>query len=96
MFKVGDIIHSSYGYNMTTPSFYEVLSVTPTGGTVTIRELQQDVVTGNAGYSGTCIPILKAYRGDLMKRRNGNSIKISEVARGYLWDNKPVYFNYMD
>lgn len=40
--KVGDVLHSVYGYDMILNSYYEVVKVSPSDKTVQIRPLRKD------------------------------------------------------
>ena len=40
--KVGDVLHSVYGYDMILNSYYEVVKVSPSGKTVQIRPLRKN------------------------------------------------------
>jgi hypothetical protein len=44
-YKVGDILHHSWGYDQTQCEFYQVTATTP--GTVTIREVMQKTAPGS-------------------------------------------------
>lgn len=40
--KIGDVLHSVYGYDMILNSYYEVVKVSPSGKTVQIRPLRKN------------------------------------------------------
>lgn len=45
--KIGDILHASWGYNMSLNDFYEVTGISPTGKTCTLRHLANITVSGD-------------------------------------------------
>lgn len=56
--KVGDVLHSQWGYSMVINDFYEVTKVSPSGKTVTIRPLRNITVSGDpySPYGAEVIP----------------------------------------
>jgi hypothetical protein len=101
--KIGDILYSSWGYNMTIVDFYKVLAVSPSGKSITLQRLQSDVVDGDAGYSGHVMPSRHEDRREkpiknkrVSPSRDGYSVKIDSSANAYKWDGKKKYFNRMD
>jgi hypothetical protein len=101
---VGDILYSSWGYNMTHVDFYKVIKVSPSGKTISLQELHSEIVEGNAGYRGYVMPSNKENRSEkpiLNKRVSptgllGYSIKVDGHVNAYKWDGKKKYFNRMD
>lgn len=98
--EVGHILSDIWGYSMTIVDFYEVVG--KRGRTIVqLRELAQEVVSGEPGYQGTVVPKPGEYVGEVIERRvtgsNGRpGVKICDVKRPSLWNGKPVYFNRMD
>lgn len=99
--KIGDIFYTSYGYDMTIVTFYQVIKVTAKRATV--RAIASKIVKGD-NFTGECVPVEdtfisektistgtdKSYYGDssILKNINGHF--------GYRFDEKPVYFNHLD
>ena len=101
--KVGDIMYSSWGYSMTIVDFYKVIKVSPSGKSVTLQEMQLDVVEGTPGYEGFAMPSnYEDKRQKPIKNKRvspspeGYSVKINSAAWAYKWDGKKKYFNRMD
>jgi len=104
--KVGDILYSSWGdSSMTIVDFYKVIKVSPSGKSVSLQALHNDVVEGDAGYRGYVMPSNKEDRSEkpILNKRvypagsHGYSvIKVDGYAKAYKWDGKKKYFNRMD
>ena len=96
--QVGDILHSSWGYNMTHADFYRVTKLVGKQS-VEVEALSNKTVTGDGGWSGTAVPDLK-QRGSRLEGRfrvtNGSTIKIGYSQYASKWDGRPKYFNTMD
>lgn len=95
--KVGDILSSSWGYNMTNVSWYEVIEVKSTKSVV-LQEVGNTVVDTTGYLAGTCKPDTSIKLGNpFMKRATGkNEVKIDTYETAYLWDGKPERFNHCD
>ena len=105
-YKVGDIIYTISGYDMTLIDFYEVVHVTPCK--VGITELQQDEVyegflSGRTTPKPGCYEERSEYEpGKLFKVREDGNVVIpywpgcSSYSLGRKWDGKPKYFNHCD
>lgn len=48
LLRVGDILHESYGYDMTINKFYEVIALSPSGKTCTIQPIHKITIKGDA------------------------------------------------
>lgn len=101
--KVGDILYSSWGYSMTIVDFYKVIKVSPSGKSITLQKLEDEVVDGEAGYQGYVMPSSYEDRREkpiknkrVSPSRDGYSVKINQSANAYKWDGKKKYFNRMD
>mgnify|MGYP001276633658 CR=1 FL=1 len=96
--QVGDILYSSWGYNMTHADFYRVTKLVGKQS-VEVEALSNKTVTGDGGWSGTAAPDLE-QRGSKLEGRfrvtNGSTIKISYSQYASKWDGRPKYFNTMD
>jgi len=85
---------------MTILQYFEVVGLAGKS-TVVVQELEQKVVSGDAGYQGRAVPVPKKYK-DSKKfkiRLRGSGQNASGKVDGHYvrkWDGKPGYFNYMD
>ena len=90
MLNIGDIFHCSWGYNMSINDFYEVVAISPTGKTCTIRPLRTRTISGDAhsAFGAVVAPVLegedrfadapmKNKRVRVSHYRNGASCSIS-------------------
>ena len=100
--QVGDILYSSFGYNMTHVTFYRVIKVTPSGKSVTLHKLIPDYVTGG-GYTGEVMPTdkLDPDESPIRNKRvsvsgGGYRVKINNYEQASTWGGKPMYYNTMD
>ena len=102
--KVGDILYSSWGYSMTIVDFYKVVKVSPSGKSVSVQKLQDETVSGDAGYEGYVMPTKyeETGRDTFFKNKrvspygNGYMINITRHQQASTWDGKKKYFNRMD
>jgi hypothetical protein len=90
--KVGDIFYTSWGYDQTNVDFYEVLSVTPSGKSVKVRQIASrlsDDERGVVPVPGTTV----SYNGEpmLKKLKSGPALKVASYATAWLWDGTPKY-----
>jgi hypothetical protein len=98
-FKVGDVLHYSWGYEQTNCEFYQIVSTTP--GAVTIREIAQEAEPGSMishGMAENRLPVPGQFLDKsqpIVKR-----VQYSESGPGYvsmdhgcasLWDGRPRY-----
>jgi hypothetical protein len=94
--KVGDVLHSSWGYDQTNATFYLVTKVS--AARVTLRELR-NIETPDEKISlyGKAVPdlnsnagrdIVKGFRPDHMGE--GYYVRVSSYAGAFLWDGKPA------
>ena len=91
--KVGEILSYSWGYDQTNVSFYEVVAVSATGKTVTVRKIAQDSVAEGAGYmSEYRVPVPGKFNDEPMRKpvREGDRVpmKFGSASR---WSGKPEY-----
>lgn len=92
--KVGDILHSSWGYDQTNCSFYLVTNVT--GARVTLQELRNiETRSKETWVFGTAVPDLNSIRGNVFTKgftanEKGYYVKVTNYAGASLWDGKPV------
>jgi hypothetical protein len=98
-YKVGDVLHYSWGYDQTNCEFYQVIETTP--GTVTIRELMQRAEPGSQishGMAENRLPVPGKFldKSEPVTKR----VQWSESGPGYvpmkhgscsLWDGRPKY-----
>jgi hypothetical protein len=100
--KVGDILYSSWGYGMTLVDFFKVIKVSPSGKSITLQELESNIVEGS-GYDGYKMPSKHEDRRKspiknkrVSPSRDSYSVKINQSAYAYKWDGKKKYFNTLD
>lgn len=92
----GTIFYSSWGYEQTNVSFYQVVRLSGKASVV-VREISETTCTkDNIDFYGHVVPNKNQFIGDEMRKRinaalDEPSIKISDYERAYLWDNKPKY-----
>lgn len=94
--KTGDILVSSWGYDMTIVDFYKVVSKRGTS-TVVLQKLCNDYPTGN-GFQGHTVPS-DIPDGTPFKARltKSGSIKLSSYKYIFSkWNGKPAYYNHLD
>jgi hypothetical protein len=98
-FKVGDILHHSWGYEQTNCEFYQVTGTTP--GTITIREIAQKTEPGSEishGMAENRLPVPGNFldKSEPITKR----VQFSESGPGSvpmkhgccsLWDGRPKY-----
>jgi hypothetical protein len=89
--QVGAVFYTSWGYDQTNVSFYEVIETTR--GTITVRPLRQE--TKDTGHmSGTCVAIPGAFAGEKSLRCiwSGRGFKI-DGHHASAWDGQPKHFS---
>jgi len=88
-YQVGDVLYSSWGYDQTNISFYEVVGLSG-DKSIVIREIGQRVVKQDVG-SEYVVPTKGRYIGKEMTKRVsiGGSVKITSSAYAWKWDGKP-------
>jgi hypothetical protein len=86
----GDILYSSWGYDQTNVSWYQVTKVI--GKMVEIREVGKKTVKSEPPQDYV-VPLKDRFVGPPMKKvvSSGDSVRISSYASGYKWDGKPKY-----
>ena len=99
---VGDILYSSWGYDMTIVNWYQVVAVTPK--MVTVAEIRSRIVAGD-GMRVTSMSIPNAFvekREYLDKVRFSRLVKddryiqINESETARRWDGEPKYHDHWD
>lgn len=106
--KVGDILHTSWGYNMTHNDYAKIVEISPTGKTVKCVMVGNKKIDGG-GFAGkeTCDPdhvISPEFRLKVDKNMTGFRGSYFYCAPnngkrfGYFspWDGKDDYYNTMD
>ena len=67
---VGDVFISEWGYSMTLVDFYQVVKVSKTGKSVTVREIDRKIVGRDGGpYGYRVTPVKDAFTNDGMVKR---------------------------
>lgn len=97
--KPGVIFYSSWGYEQTNVSFYQVIS-TVGKCTVEIRKLSKTNCTDKlTNFYGKTMPNKNQFNGELFRKRVLNGIddkpfiKINDFERAYLWDGEPLRYS---
>lgn len=104
--KIGDILYTISGYDMTLVDFYEVIRVT--AHKVELRELKQEE-TYDGFLCGTTMPKPGEYaekqefkEGTLFKVREDGGVVVpywpgcSSHSIAHRWNGKPKHFNHCD
>jgi hypothetical protein len=96
-YKVGDVLHYSWGYEQTQCEFFEVTATTP--GTVTLREIAQEAVPGSEGFmSESRVALPGQFLADA--KPFTKRVQFSDSGPGYIsmehgccspWDGRPKY-----
>jgi hypothetical protein len=88
--KEGDILVSSWGYDQTNISYYQVIEVGERS--VRIREVGGKVVRSEQG-ADYVVAVPNSFTGPIMTKivRQGDSVSISSYASAHPWDGKPRY-----
>lgn len=78
--KVGDVLHSSWGYDQTNADFYQVVEV-PSKCFVIVREIGYKTVSDN-GPSTRVVPVKDSFKTDPKRYKAGpnNSISVASYA----------------
>lgn len=98
----GAIFRCSWGYDQTNVDFYEVMSVTASGKTVKVRQIQSHCIDDNPGAVTHVIPWREPHRFNtevLTKRLRATkygptptwAFRVASYAHAYLWDGAPAY-----
>jgi len=92
--NVGDILHTSWGYEQTNVEFFEITRLI-SARMVEIREIAQErKETGH--MQGTCKPIAGRFIGEPLRRFASatNSVKIDDVRHAYPGRSELSWSNY--
>jgi len=104
-FEVGQIVCSSYGYDMTLVEFYVVTRMTK--ATVWLRCIGSIVSNDDGRGNGRAVPDMKSIKGDspfhyvpVFRKRiqvsNGRQYISDSLKYFSIWDGKPQYYNSWD
>lgn len=88
--RVGDIFAGSYGYDATLWCFYEVVAVSKSGKSVTVRELSHQTANGYGFNDWRCRPIPGSYCGDperhtVLYTKRGDDAEAYIKINSYMW-----------
>lgn len=92
VFKVGDIIQSSWGWEQTNVDFYEVIAVAPK--TVTLQEIGAKTVPGKSTGNSMADFVVPdtSWRGEITKHHpTSESIKFEDWKYGHKTTGAPTY-----
>ena len=87
--NIGTVLYSSYGYEQTNISFFQV--VEKKGITIKLRQLNYDLtLTGD--MCGNVTPIINSFYTDkIITKRISKYMKFSSYESLYLWEGNPLY-----
>lgn len=92
--EVGNVLHASFGYEMTTCHFYEVVAVR--GASVDLRQIMSEQVSGDT-WSGHLMPRPGKYHAGktvIRKRPDGeNCVKLESYKIARPWDGQRKHFS---
>lgn len=97
---IGAILRSSWGYGQTNVDYYQVTGMSPSGKTVTLRQLASIDTTqaqrGGSSMSGKKRALPDEFTGKPFQRRIGANgrIKIRDYASASLWDGADNYYSW--
>lgn len=97
---IGAILRSSWGYGQTNVDYYQVTGMSPSGKTVTLREVAAiDVTQGQKGagsMSGKKRALPDEFTGKPFQRRIGSNgrVKIKDYASASLWGGTDDYYSW--
>ena len=98
VFKTGDILYSSWGYDQTNINFYEVIKAT--GSSTVVRELESRVV-GYPGDDKLLVPVPGKFAGPPLRRKSPSptdpyrNLRITNYELARIWDGKPKRADHM-
>ncbi len=87
--QLGDIYVSAWGYDQTNIDFYQVVALTASGKTVTLRQLAKTHVDAEH-----VLPEPDAFfNGELLRHRvnKRGTIAVKSFAAAWRWEGKPMY-----
>lgn len=87
--NIGTVLYSSYGYEQTNISFFQV--VEKKGITIKLRQLNYDLtLTGD--MCGKVTPIIDSFNTDkIITKRISRYMKFSSYESLHLWEGNPLY-----
>lgn len=89
--QVGDILHSSWGYDQTNCDFYQVVALVGKKS-VEIIEIGKRYIEDGGYMSGNSTPIKDNFYGESVRKLVGKyGVKISDCQRASKWDGRPCY-----
>jgi hypothetical protein len=96
--SVGQVLASSWGYEQTRVTFYQVVGVTK--ASVKLRKINKSYATldNSRGYSATVIAVPGTFIGETMTKRikpsydgDGYGVKITDNEYASLWNGTPKH-----
>ena len=88
-YQIGDILVSSWGYDQTNVSFYEVVKVTP--ATIRVRRRNAEVKS-RGNMSGYSVPSEGFFDSETLSRTvKDDAIRIESYERACRWDGNPQH-----
>jgi len=89
---VGDIFHSSWGYDQTNCDFYQVVKTTPK--MLGLRKIDKKLVKGRGGSTEYYMPEANKFVGPVLRKKLGEYqgkpyVKLTTYSSASKWDGKP-------
>ena len=93
-FKVGDILNSSWGYDQTNVTFYQVTRVT--AASVELATLRSQSTPEQGFMTAYKTPLPGEFTSDkrFMRRASGKGVRITDYEYAYPWDGKPERYSW--
>lgn len=88
----GAIFYASWGYDQTNIDFFQVVKVVGPW-TIEVREIRS-IVEHTGDMTGTCVPDIDAFKGDVTRKRLNASGRFNDGIRySSLWDGMPKHWS---
>lgn len=89
--KDNDILVSTWGYEQTNVTFYQVIKATTK--TATVRKIEQRRSDNSSAMTGICVPLRDRFVSDAMRRKildfgSGEMVFITSYEIAKPWDGK--------
>ena len=86
----GTVLMSMWGYDQTNIDYYQIVAVSPSRKTVTIRPIAQRSVDGKHYMTGSCWPLADHFTGPAMVKRisQGDRVHLTSYSSASPWEPK--------
>jgi hypothetical protein len=90
----GSILSCSWGYEQTNVDYYQVVDVSASRKSVTLRKIAS-ACTETGWLRGTCTAVKDAFVGEPFTRKVGlrEAVTITSYATAFPWDGRPIYWS---